>query len=160
MLKSEGGWIIGGGSFDEPSTSPREDASDTREPSRALDAGPRTVDLGPRTVDRTQTAPKPKASEPTNDGKTILTYPCRVKGGNPTNNSGEEWTLTQGQVDKWDHYYASTNVLGECRKALAWVEANATRRKTTSGMPKFLVGWLNRASHQDVGGKPGGGRGW
>ena len=145
--EKQGGVDHRGGSFDEPSTSPREDASDTREPSRALDAGPRTVDLGPRTVDRTQTAPKPKASEPTPDA--VLSYPCRFMPRCTL------WPLTAGQADAWTVLYPSTDVLGECRKALAWIDANASQRKTARGMPKFLVGWLNRASPQPGGGEVG-----
>ena len=141
--EKQGGGDHRGGSFDEPSPHTREDTSNTREPSRALDAGPRTVDLGPRTMDRTQTAPKPSASEPTQDVTdvtavtAILTYPCQGKV--------TTWALTYAQVEAWAELYPSTDVQGECRKALAWVEANTSRRKTANGMAKFLVGWLNRA---------------
>ena len=134
-VEKQGGGDHRGGSFDEPSTSPRRalDAS-----SRALDAGPRTVDLGPRTVDRTTTAPKPAASEPTQYETAILTYPC---GGKTLS-----WPLTQEQIDTWTALYPSTDVLGECRKALAWLDADPTRSKTARGMAKFIVGWLNRAT--------------
>ena len=128
--------------LDERSTSPREDTSNTREPSRALDAGPRTVDLGSRTVDRTTTAPKPAASEPTQGEPAVLQYPCQGKG--------VVWALIQPQIDTWANVLPSTDVLGECRKAHAWLEANFNRRKTARGMPKFLFGWLNRATPQQV----------
>ena len=147
--EKQGGVDHKGGSFDEPSTSPREDASIIREPSRALDAGPRTVDLGPRTLDRTPLAQKPSALEQTKDEKAILTYPCRGKDGGIGDLDGSQiWALTQSQADTWTELYRSTDVLGECRRALAWVEANPTKRKTPSGMPKFMVGWLNRADTQ------------
>lgn len=38
-------------------------------------------------------------------------------------------------------------MLGECRKALAWIGADASRRKTARGMKRFLVGWLGRAQN-------------
>ena len=98
----------------------------------------------------TTTAPKPKASEPTQDVPSVLVFPCR---GNV-----DVWALTQHQASTWATLYPSTDVLGECRKALAWIQASPSfRRKTANGMPKFLVGWLNRAASQDGGGKAVGG---
>lgn len=54
------------------------------------------------------------------------------------------WALTQEQLDSWTPLYPGVDILGECGKALAWLEANG--RKTARGMPKFLVGWLNRSN--------------
>lgn len=63
----------------------------------------------------------------------------------PTNGNGPKtWDLTREQVAEWSELYEALDVQAECRKALAWVKAK--RPKTASGMPKFLVGWLNRAS--------------
>ena len=101
----------------------------------------RALDAGPRTEDRTTTAQTPAASEPTPNGTGVLTYPCRGEG-HPA------WELTQGQLDTWAQLYPGADVLGECRKALAWISANANRRKTANGMPRCLVGWLNRAGTQ------------
>jgi hypothetical protein len=66
----------------------------------------------------------------------VLEFPC----------VGQQkiWGLTESQVSAWSELYPGLDVLGECRKALAWVQAN--ERKTASGMPKFLVRWLNKAS--------------
>ena len=44
-------------------------------------------------------------------------------------------------------------MVGECRKALAWVQQAPDRRKTARGMGRFLFGWLGRAQER------GGGRG-
>jgi hypothetical protein len=73
-------------------------------------------------------------SEPTTDPP-ILIFPCN---GNP-----KEWGLTQAQISEWNEIYSGIDILAECKKALAWIRAN--RRKTAKGMPKFLVGWLNKA---------------
>lgn len=56
------------------------------------------------------------------------------------------WVLTASRVAEWANLYPSLDVEAECRKALAWVVANPDRRKTTKGMPAFLVNWLNRAA--------------
>lgn len=58
---------------------------------------------------------------------------------------GSEWKLTQAQVDEWGQLFQGLNVGAECRKALAWVKADKGRRKTSSGMQRFLVGWFTRA---------------
>lgn len=55
------------------------------------------------------------------------------------------WHLTDAQVQAWAELYPNLDVLDECRKALAWIQANQGHRKTAKGMPRFLVGWLNRS---------------
>lgn len=55
------------------------------------------------------------------------------------------WPLLDSQVQEWAELYPNLDVLDECRKALAWIQANQGHRKTAKGMPRFLVGWLNRS---------------
>ena len=52
------------------------------------------------------------------------------------------------QLVRWRELYPRVSVELEMGKAIAWLEANPSRQKTSRGMPKFLVGWLNRASVQ------------
>lgn len=66
----------------------------------------------------------------------ILTFPCV---GTPN-----VWHLTQDQVDQWTQLFPGLNIVQECKRALAWVQANT--RKTERGMPKFLVKWFCRAN--------------
>jgi hypothetical protein len=63
-----------------------------------------------------------------------------------------EYEVTELQVALWREAYPGIDVLGEVRKARAWLEANPTRRKTHRGMPAFLVSWLNRAQNGSRGG--------
>ena len=56
-----------------------------------------------------------------------------------------EWHLTQTQIDAWSLAFPQTDVLGEARKALAWVLAK--QRKTAKGMPVFLFRWLGTAAN-------------
>jgi|TARA_R110002051_G_scaffold17646_3_gene51497 hypothetical protein len=56
------------------------------------------------------------------------------------------WGLYPAQVKAWTLAYPDLDVLGECRHALAFIEANPTKRKTVRGMPRFLVAWLNRST--------------
>ena len=40
--------------------------------------------------------------------------------------------------------HPGVDILGEARKALAWANANPTKRKTARGMAKFLLSWMGR----------------
>ena len=60
--------------------------------------------------------------------------------------NGSTWTLTQAQVDQWATLFPSLDVAQQCRHALAWIETNASKRKTSRGMARFLAGWLTRAT--------------
>ncbi len=86
-----------------------------------------------RTEDQ-EISSEPSASEPS-----VLTFPVVGSKALMT------WALTQEQVTAWAALYPNLDVLSECRKAAAWIGAHPDRRKTARGMPKFLVGWLNRA---------------
>jgi hypothetical protein len=61
------------------------------------------------------------------------------------------WHVTKLQVDRWTELFPGLDILAECRKALAWVEAVPSRRKTARGMPKFLVGWIGRSNDRTRG---------
>lgn len=58
--------------------------------------------------------------------------------------NGNRWPLRKPQIAEWAQAYPGLDILGECRKALSWINANPGRRKTVRGMPKFLNGWLGR----------------
>ncbi len=68
----------------------------------------------------------------------VLVFPCR--------GARKSWNLTEAQVAKWREQYPGMEVAGECRKALAWLEASPSKQKTSAGMPRFLVNWLNRCA--------------
>ncbi len=64
------------------------------------------------------------------------------------------WELNLRQQLRLQSLYPNVSVVDELRKALAWLEANPTRRKTDRGMARFLVGWLNKSSGQQHQVKP------
>ncbi len=82
--------------------------------------------------------PAPPASKPPPAGEVVMTF--------PTVGPVKSWPLARSQVDEWARAYPGVDVLGECRKALAWVKANPTKAKTARGMPAFLVRWLGNAT--------------
>jgi hypothetical protein len=47
-------------------------------------------------------------------------------------------------------FYDTTFVQDECALAAMWLTANPSRMKTARGMPRFLNGWLARASASPV----------
>jgi hypothetical protein len=79
----------------------------------------------------------------------ILDFPCDGKE--------KTWSLTESQVSEWSGLFPSLNIINQSRLALAWVTASPERRKTSKGMPRFLVGWFTRSQnngHANGNGKP------
>lgn len=64
----------------------------------------------------------------------------------PTN-TGEGYAFYQSDIDGYKSLYPSVNVEQEMRKMIGWLDANPTRRKTKTGMKRFVNNWL--ASEQD-----------
>jgi hypothetical protein len=72
-----------------------------------------------------------------NSEPAVLSFPT-------VGNGPSKWHLTQAAVDRMAELYPGLDVLGECRKAVAWCEANPAKRKTARGMPSFLNRWLTK----------------
>ena len=68
----------------------------------------------------------------------------------PTNRKGEEFPVTQDQIDRYRETYPAVDVLQEITQLRSWSIDNSTRRKTYRGMSGFLNRNLARA--QDRGG--------
>lgn len=64
-------------------------------------------------------------------------------------NTGELYPVTQKDIDHWGELYPAVDVLGQLRKMVGWLEANPARRKTKSGIKRFVTAWLAR--EQDKG---------
>ena len=54
-------------------------------------------------------------------------------------------------LDKWRDLYPAVNVEQELRNMVGWIDGNPTRRKTKSGIKKFINSWLSK--EQDQGGR-------
>ena len=52
---------------------------------------------------------------------------------------------------KWRDLYPAVNVEQELRNMVGWIDGNPTRRKTKSGIKKFINSWLSK--EQDQGGR-------
>lgn len=77
---------------------------------------------------------------------TLLTFPC---DGEPSS-----WCLAPSMVAKWSALYPHLDIMAQCRSALGWIDANPDKRKTASGMKRFLVGWFGRTQNSGRATKP------
>jgi len=66
-----------------------------------------------------------------------------------TLNTGEEYPIYKKQTDEWSELYPSVDVMQELRNMRGWLIANPSKRKTKSGISRFIVSWLSR--EQDKG---------
>ena len=78
---------------------------------------------------------EPETTEP--DSPVVLTYPC--SGG-----KGLTYDLTQAKLDEYEEAFPGIDVFTECKKALQWCRDNPRRKKTPTGMPRFLGAWLGK----------------
>lgn len=60
------------------------------------------------------------------------------------------YPITQKDIDEWSSLYPAVDVMQELRKMKGWLGANATKRKTSRGIKRFINSWLSR--EQDKGG--------
>ena len=63
-------------------------------------------------------------------------------------NDGSEFGITQEEFDKYCSLYPAVDVMQELRAMVGWSDANPTRKKTKSGVRKFVNAWLAKAQNQ------------
>lgn len=73
--------------------------------------------------------------------ETLFTFPCKGLGA-------KEHHVTRAQVGEWATAFPAVDLETELRKMGAWLNANPTKQKTASGMPRFIVNWLSKAQDQ------------
>lgn len=77
----------------------------------------------------------PSASAPTDDSPTVIHIPLNDK---------TEFPIRKSKVDEWAELYPAIDVEQELRNMRGWCLNNPTRRKTKTGVLKFVNGWLAR----------------
>ena len=65
-------------------------------------------------------------------------------------NTGEEWEADDAEIIQWQKSYPAVDVFAELAKMESWLDANPKKRKTKTGIKRFINSWLARA--QDQGG--------
>jgi hypothetical protein len=71
----------------------------------------------------------------------------------PTAGKVKAWGLSAAKVSELRAAFPALDVVAECRKALAWLQANPTRTKTSNGMGRFLFGWMDRSQNSGRNGR-------
>jgi hypothetical protein len=66
-------------------------------------------------------------------------------------NTGDDFPITSDQVVEFRGLYPAVDVMQQLRAMRAWCIANPTKRKTRSGVMRFVNSWL--AKEQDKGGR-------
>lgn len=61
---------------------------------------------------------------------------------------GTTYIFEESDVANWRRGYPTLDVDQEIAKMAMWSEANPSKRKTRTGIRKFVVSWLNRASEK------------
>lgn len=72
-------------------------------------------------------------------GEVVLTFPTTGTKSQP-----RTWSLRQSLVDYYHQAFPAVDIMGECRKAHAWIIAHSSRKKTAGGMQSFLTKWLSK----------------
>lgn len=62
-----------------------------------------------------------------------------------------EWPVTKNRIAEYAQVYPGIDLDRQFRKMLLWLNDNPARRKTFGGMPKFVIGWLNREQNDNRG---------
>ena len=65
-------------------------------------------------------------------------------------NDKTEFPILESDVEKWAELYPAVDILSELRKMRGWLDANQKRRKTKSGILRFVNGWLSREQDRGV----------
>ncbi len=58
-------------------------------------------------------------------------------------NDGSYYGVTNEDVIKWTELYPAVDVMQELRNMAGWSDANPKKRKTKSGIRRFINGWLS-----------------
>ena len=59
-------------------------------------------------------------------------------------NDKTEYPITEADVDGWQDLYPAVDVMQELRKMKGWADANPSKRKTKSGIKRFINAWLSK----------------
>lgn len=68
-------------------------------------------------------------------------------------NDGSEYPITESDVEGWNASYPAVDVMQQLRNMREWLLSNPTRKKTKTGIRRFITTWLAR--EQDRGGTRG-----
>ncbi len=65
-------------------------------------------------------------------------------------NDGSLYPVNDEDIAEWQKLYPVVDVLQELRKMVGWLNANPTRKKTKSGIKRFINSWLSKEQDKGV----------
>lgn len=70
-----------------------------------------------------------------------------------TLNTGAQYPITQTYISELENLYPAVDVMQELRSMKGWCDANPKKRKTATGIKRFINSWISKV--QNRGGTPG-----
>lgn len=67
-----------------------------------------------------------------------------------TLNDKSEYPITSDDISQWQDVFPAVDVLQQLKKMQLWLTDNPTRRKTKSGIRKFISAWLGKEQDKGV----------
>lgn len=71
----------------------------------------------------------------------VLEFPVKGNPSKPT------WSFVQSHLERLERAFPDLDIVSQAKQALEWTFANPGKQKTASGMPKFLLGWMQTAQN-------------
>lgn len=71
-------------------------------------------------------------------------------------NDKTEYPITEADVEGWKDLYPAVDIMQELRKMKGWADSNPTKRKTKSGIKRFINAWLSKEQDRYHGPPDGG----
>ena len=93
-------------------------------------------------------SPEPEGSDSTDEKRAMSVF-IEIEAL-----KGERVPVLEEEVERWQKAYPALSVKDEVLRAVAWLDANPSNRKSAKGMRRFLVNWLSRS--QDRAARSGG----
>lgn len=104
-------------------------------------------DQGSRIKDQGEDQDQNTSAEPLRDSTPVVLEPAVIT---ITRNDNTQHPITQSQIDRWQSLYPVVDVMQELRNMAGWSDANRPKRKTKSGMEKFINAWLSRQQNRGI----------
>jgi biotin operon repressor len=64
--------------------------------------------------------------------------------------NGKDWILTQAKYQEYKSTFSDVDLDTELKKMIQWLRDNPAKRKTASGMTRFINSWLTRAKPDEA----------
>ena len=107
--------------------------------------------------DKEKTKTKTKTSKDADascaERPTVASTPPSGSGFVMTLNDGTGYDVPRGDIETYKRLYPAVDVESELRAMIGWCMSNPTKRKTRSGIARFINAWLKK--EQDKGGSGG-----